>query len=75
MSRNNKNAREHQQAREWGALRKRGEKGPTRTTTKHGKVNVKWKSKEVMAARNAILSRGKVEGTVLEKLKGDKNVD
>lgn len=69
MSRNNKNARLHAEAREWSKLRKSGQKGPSRTETKHGKVNVKWKMKETMAARTAVLQKSVDNRSVLEKLK------
>lgn len=67
MSRNNKNARLIAEARA-----RKGQKGPARTTPKHGKVNVKWKSKEVREARLAVQNKTSLEGkSVLEKLKGE----
>jgi hypothetical protein len=68
MSRNSKNARLIQEARA-----RKGQRGPSRTEPKHGKVNVKYKSKEVIAARTAILSRSVDidKRTVLEKMKGE----
>lgn len=68
MSRNNKNARLIQEARS-----RKGQKGPARTTPKHGKVNVKWKSKEIMAARQAIVSKSADNRSVLEKLKNSED--
>jgi hypothetical protein len=70
MSRNNKNARLHAEAREWSKLRTGGGKGPSRTNAVHGKKNVKYRSSEVMAARNAVVSKSVDNRTVLEKLKG-----
>ncbi len=69
MSRNNKNARLHAEDRAWAAVRKGGGKGPAQTEPKHGKKNVKWASKEVIAARAAIANKTE-EKTVLEQLKG-----
>lgn len=67
MSRNNKNARLILEARA-----RKGQKGPARTQPKHGKVNVKWKSPEVRAARLAVLNKTANEPkTVLEKLKAE----
>lgn len=37
MSRNSKNARNHERARQMTAMRKNGNKGPAKTTPKHGK--------------------------------------
>jgi hypothetical protein len=65
MSRNSKNARLHQEAKA-----RKGQKGPARTEAKHGKVNVKWKSKEVVAARQAVMTKTVDDRSVLEKLKG-----
>lgn len=39
MSRNSKNARRNQEAKQWSATRKGGGKGPSRTEPKHGKKN------------------------------------
>lgn len=71
MSRNNKNAKRIAEAKEMGKVRKGGGKGPAKTTPKHNKVNVKWKSNDVSAARVAILTKTKDTKTVLEKLKGE----
>jgi hypothetical protein len=71
MSRNNKNARLIKEAKQWAEVRKGGGSGPKKTEAKHGKVRVQWKSKEVQAARNAVLQKTSGDGkTVLEKLKG-----
>jgi len=70
MSRNNKNAKRIAEAKEMGKIRKGGGKGPAKTAAKHGKVNVKWKSSDVSAARVAILTKQSDKKTVLEKLKG-----
>ena len=69
MSRNNKNAKRISEAKEMGKVRKNGGKGPAKTTAKHNKVNVKWKSSDVSAARVSILTRVQDKKTVLEKLK------
>lgn len=69
MSKNNKNAKRISEAKEMGKIRKGGGKGPAKTTPKHGKVNVKWKSNDAAAARVAILIKTKDSKTVLEKLK------
>lgn len=69
MSRNNKNARLHAEARAWSKIRKDGGSGPSKTQAKHEKENVKWKSKEVSAARIAVLRKVEAK-TVLEQLKG-----
>lgn len=37
MSRNSKNARNHERARQFSAMHKSGSKGPSKTTPKHGK--------------------------------------
>lgn len=42
MSRNNKNAKRIQAAREMSATRTAGGKGPSSTTPKHGKKNAWW---------------------------------
>jgi len=70
MSRNNKNARLHAEAREMSKQHKSGNKGPAKTTPAHGKVNVRWRSKDAMAARTAVMTRSRDTRTVLEKLKG-----
>lgn len=69
MSRNNKNARLIKEAKNWAKVRQGGGVGPTKTQPKHGKVNVRWKSKEAAAARTAVLAKSKDNRTVLEKLK------
>ncbi len=69
MSRNNKNARLHAQAREWSKIRKSGGKGPDKTQATHGKERVLWKTKEVQEARSKVMQRNQPK-TVLEQLKG-----
>lgn len=69
MSRNNKNARLHAEARAWSKIRKEGGSGPSKTQAKHEKQNVKWKSKDTIAARVAVLRKNEPK-TVLEQLKG-----
>jgi len=44
VSRNSKNARVMAKAREITALHLKGEKGPSRTGSKHGKVKAWWQS-------------------------------
>lgn len=59
MSRNNKNARLHAEAKAVSTMHKLGNKGPAKTTALHGKVNVNWKKAETAAARKTVLT-GKV---------------
>lgn len=77
MSRNNKNARLHAEARAWSKMRKNGDKGPARTTPKHDKVNVRWKMSETAAARKAVLLKtapaSYMENFAAEKEKKDRN--
>ncbi len=69
MSRNSKNRRLHEQARQISASRKAGNKGPKATSAVHGKVRVQWKRDEIKQARQARINAGKTKKTIAEKIK------
>ena len=56
MSRNSKNARLHQEAKEMGKTRQGGGRGPAQTTPAHGKKNAWWQK---FSSYSAYVSGGK----------------
>lgn len=75
MSRNSKNRRLHEQARQMSAQRKQGKNGPARTASKHGKQNVQWNRQETKTLREARINGGKVKRTIAEKVKAGESLE
>ena len=71
MSRQSKQSRNLERAKEFSSLRKSGGSGPKQTTPKHNKKKTKWNSPETLKARAAILGKfhdKQSDKTVLEKI-------